>query len=406
MPNTRAHAHHPHGGAPSDRDGRTCFVTGFPGFIARFLIREVLVQEPDSRVFALVQPRFIADAEKWSETLPPEKRARLQLVSGDILDMHLGLSSDEYTRLTATVTDVFHLAAVNSLRVPRDMMNRVNVDGTRNVLELAADCPHLTRFNFFSSAFVSGSRVGVITEDEFDEGQKFRNPFEETKFAAERVVRRARDRVPTTIYRPSYVVGDSVTGEVDRFGGPYYLGILIGAMPKNLPMPLPGEGAAPLNMVPVDYVVRATVALSKDPTAVGKTFHITDPNPLSVRRVYELIAQQSGRTVPKMRIPAFVATTLMRAPGLRSRLKSPLAVVESLDHLAIYNCTHTLRHLEGTGVLCPPFESYVGSLVQFAQAHFTRRAADSGEVFDPLAESNRGDLTAEPTTLHSSDRSL
>ena len=65
---------------------------------------------------------------------------------------------------------------------------------------------------------------------------------------------------------------------------------------------LPGDGVAPLNMVPVDFVVNAALALSRDPRAAGKTFHVVDPNPLSSRTVYDLMAQKAGRRLRTVRI--------------------------------------------------------------------------------------------------------
>jgi uncharacterized protein YbjT (DUF2867 family) len=89
---------------------------------------------------------------------------------------------------------------------------------------------------------------------------------------------------------PKLLLRHSETGEIDRFDGPYYLGMLLVLSPLVLPLPLPGNGVAPLNVVPVDFVVEATWVLARNPDAVGKTVHLVDPNPMSARRVYELIA--------------------------------------------------------------------------------------------------------------------
>ncbi len=139
--------------------------------------------------------------------------------------MHLGLSGEEYQQLCDTVTDIFHLAAISYLGVPKDIAWRVNVDGTRNVLELARDCEKLRRLNHFSTCYVSGDRVGVIAEDELDAGQTLPQ-----RLRGDEVPRpsgwcsgpRRPCRSPST--GPRRVVGDSRTGEIDRFEGPYYLG--------------------------------------------------------------------------------------------------------------------------------------------------------------------------------------
>jgi len=73
---------------------------------------------------------------------------------------------------------------------------------------------------------------------------------------------RMSGELPVTIYRPSSVVGDSSTGEIDRFEGPYYLGILLVMSPLVVALPLPGDGVAPLNVVPADYVSAAAWAVA------------------------------------------------------------------------------------------------------------------------------------------------
>ena len=60
-------------------------------------------------------------------------------------------------------------------------------------------------------------------ESELACGQPFKNHYESTKFGAEVLVRASMDEVPTTIYRPAIVVGDSETGVTAKFDGPYYL---------------------------------------------------------------------------------------------------------------------------------------------------------------------------------------
>src|SRR5205807_591367 len=152
----------------------------------------------------------------------------------------------------------------------------------------------------FSTVFVSGDRVGVIAEDELAARQSFRNAYEESKFEAEILVRRAMGQLPCTVLRPSIVVGDSKTGEIDRFEGPYAIAILLVTSPLAVPLPLPGDGVAPLNVVPIDFVVEAAAAIHHDPRAVGRTFQVVDPNPSSSRRVYELVAGRAGKKLPRL----------------------------------------------------------------------------------------------------------
>ncbi len=359
----------------------TYFVTGFPGFIGRRLVAHIARQDRKGKIYLLVQPKFLKEAQQHAAEL---EGANAELLSGDVVDMHLGLSGDEYRRMCDEVTDIFHLAAISYLGVPKETAWRVNVDGTRNLIELARDCAHLHRLNHFSTCYVAGDRVGVIAEDELESGQNFRNAYEETKFHAEKLVRAAMKGLPCTIYRPSSVVGDSRTGEIDRFDGPYYLGILLVTSPVSVPLPLPGEGVAPLNVVPVDFVVEAVWAISRDERAVGKTFHLVDPNPMSTRRVYELVAAKSNKKLPKFHLPAKATDMVLRLPGLEKMLRPQRAAVTYVNQLALFNCHNTLEVLEGTGVKCPPLSSYLDKLVDFVRAHYRKQREAAAEVEDQL----------------------
>src|SRR5512139_1668709 len=164
-------------------------------------------------------------------------------------------------------------------------------------------------------------------------GQRFHNTYEETKLQAELLVRRAQADLPATIYRPSIVVGDSRTGEIDRFEGPYALAILLVASPLAVPLPLPGAGAAPLNVVPIDFVVEAAVSIARNPAAVGKTVHLVDPAPLSARHVYELIAARAGKRLPGVSVPSRAFDALLQLPVLERLSRPHRPAIAQVNHL-------------------------------------------------------------------------
>ncbi len=363
------------------------FLTGYPGFIGKRLARRLLAEHPRARLSLLVQDKFRQDAEAYVSALPAEQSARVKLYTGDVAKMDLGLSGPEIEELTTQVTHVFHLAAVQYLGVPADEAERVNVGGTRNMLMLARELGRLVRFVHFSTCYVSGDRIGVITEDELDEGQAFRNHYESTKLRAEKLVRQAMDALPITVLRPSIVIGDSRTGEIDRFDGIYAMGILIVTSPISVPLPLPGSGVAPLNLVPVDFVTKATLHLALDPKAEGGTFHLVDPNPLSSRHVYELIAKRAGKKLPKVTLSYGIAKRILRMPLVERFSRVQVQALDYLNHLAIYNCGNTLTALEGTGILCPRFDTYVDALISYVRESIRKdrpRRGPRRRTADPL----------------------
>ncbi len=364
--------------------GRIHFLTGYPGFIGKRLVRrllEALRGKPD-RLVLLVQPK---NARAAREDLAALGAERAEVVEGDVEHMHLGLSGVEFKTLARDLTDVWHLAARSHLGAGRSEMRRVNVEGTQNVLDLCLTARRLRRLNHFSTAFVSGDRVGVILEDELAMGQRFHNTYEESKFQGELLVRRAQAEIPATIYRPSIVVGDSRTGEIDRFEGPYALAILLVASPLAVPLPLPGDAVAPLNVVPVDFAVDAALSISENPAGAGRTIHVVDPSPLSARRVYEMIADRAGRKLPPVSVPARLLQAILQLPLLERLSRTHRPAIEYVNHLAIYNCRNLLDLLEGTGIQCPPITSYLDRLIEFVQATYARRREQElDHVEDPL----------------------
>jgi thioester reductase-like protein len=356
-------------------------VTGWPTYTAARLMAKILAADSETRLVVLAREKFARGAEE----MVAGHAGRARVVVGDVCDMDLGLAGSEVRALAAEVTSIHHLAGVYYLGVEREAAQRVNVDGTRGVIELAGECTKLRRLSHWSTASVSGRRRGVILEEELDEGQSFRNFYEETKFEAEKLARAAARRLPVTIFRPGVIVGDSRTGEIDKFDGPYSLMLLILQGPLDVALPLPGRGAAPMHLVPIDFVVDAAHALSLDERAAGGTFHLTDPCPFAARQVYELVAERAQKKRPRGFIPTGLARAVMRTPGLERLARAPLAFLESFDHLAFYNCRRTLALLKGTGIECPPFDSYVDNLIRYVrEVHAARRKKIEDEVFDPF----------------------
>ncbi|HET6613777.1 MAG TPA: SDR family oxidoreductase [Kofleriaceae bacterium] len=361
-------------------------VTGFPSFTARRMIAKVVAADSRARCMVLARDKFAADAETFLGTLPEDHSARVEVIVGDVCDMDLGLAGSEYRDLAARITTIHHLAGIYYMGVDRATARQVNVAGTRGVLELASEATRLRRLCHYSTAQVSGKRKGVILEEDLDENQSFHNVYEETKLEAEKLTRDAMRQLPITVFRPGVIVGDSRTGEIDKFDGPYYLMVLIATNDWNVRLPLPGRGTAPMHLVPIDYMIDAAYALSMDERAAGKTLHLTDPNPFSARQVCELVAERAQVKAPRGYIPGSLARTLLRAPGVEKLARAPVAFLESFDHQVLYNSRTALSLLEGTGLSCPPFDSYVENLVRYVQEVRTARRArpESEESTDPL----------------------
>ena len=343
-------------------------LTGFPGFIGRRLAKRLLDEDEDRTVVALVEERMLPDARRAAGEIGAE---RIEVLAGDIADRRLGLTDDDYARLRAEVARVFHLAAIYDLSVPFEIAQRVNVDGTGNVLELCASAERLQRLAYVSTAYVAGLRTGVVYEHELVMGQQFKNHYESTKFQAEVWARMFMHRVPTTVLRPAIVVGDSRTGETQKFDGPYYLLRAISrAQRTGQPLMQFGRSRAPFNVVPVDYVVEAIAASAAAPEAEGETFHLVDPEPLSSSELLEHLAERFGAKAPRGRIPPAVASAALRVPAVRARMGgTPRESIPYLNHPVVFDTRRTVELLGARGLTPPNFREYSEPMVSFFKAH-------------------------------------
>lgn len=362
-------------------------VTGYPGFRARKMVEHVLVAEPEARIFLIVREKFEQEANEALAALSPAKRARVEVLEGDVTAMDLGLSGKEYKHLAQRVTHVQHLAQVTYAAADRQTAELVNVGATREILEFGRLCRNLESLVVFSSAMVSGTRTNLVLEEELNAGQAFRSPVEETLACAERLARASMKSLPIAVVRPTQIVGDSRSGEVDRLDGPYLLIMLIVSSPQDFPLPLPTRGDTPMHLVPVDYVVSAAHLIGLQTRAMGRTFHLADPEPLNVRRIFELVARSGGKRLPTGFIPTNVTKALLRTPGVHLFAKSPRAFLDMLATPVEYDTRNTEEALRGTGLVCPPFEAYVDELVAFVKRRVQERRdlREETEVEDPLS---------------------
>ncbi|PTX64537.1 thioester reductase-like protein [Melghirimyces profundicolus] len=335
-------------------------MTGYPGFISGRLYRGLKEKDPSARFTFLVHP---SQMKKARQMLDMEEKVKL--VEGDITQEDLGMESGVMASLQETVTHFFHLAAIYDLAVPKEAAEKVNVTGTDRVNQFVRSIPGLKRYLYFSTAYVSGERTGRVTEEELDQGQRFKNHYESTKFEAEKRVR-ALDGVPLTIIRPGVVVGDSRTGETAKFDGPYFVMRFLDGM-GPLPIPYIGHGRNPFNIVPVDYIVNATVYLAH----AGKdgTFHLTDPSPYTAREVYRMISEELLGRKPMFTLPARLADGLMSIKPVRRYYDVEKEAIAYMTNQSDYDSSHAQAVLAEGGIRCPDFASYLPNLVSYYKKH-------------------------------------
>jgi NAD(P)-dependent dehydrogenase (short-subunit alcohol dehydrogenase family) len=347
------------------------FVTGATGFIGRHLVAELLKRE--GTIHVLVREGSRGKVDALAERLgAPE--GRIVPVPGDLSKPALGVDGFDQP-----IDHLFHLAAIYDVEADEEASERANVEGTRNVIEFA-NAQKVGRFHHVSSIAVAGEYRGVFQEDMFDEGQRLPHHYHRTKYESERLVRDGVE-AKTLVFRPGIVVGHSETGEMDKIDGPYYFFKLLQKLRHALPewFPLAGPEGGQTNIVPVDFVAKAMdhIAHLPDQELPSETFHLVDPEPMSVGQALNEFAKAAHapqfvmRVDPHMTnaIPKPVRSGVMALPTvkkIRETLFHDLGIPPSAMEVRDFHCTFdardTQRALKGTGIAVPPLSTYAPRL--------------------------------------------
>jgi thioester reductase-like protein/short-subunit dehydrogenase len=353
--------------------GMRYVVTGGTGFIGRRVVSRLLAASPDAQVWVLVRRsslgRFEHLAADWGDRAKP--------LVGELTEPGLGLTDDAIAEL-GHVDHVVHCAAIYDITVAEPAQRAANVEGTKAVIDLARRLD--ATLHHVSSIAVAGDFRGEYTEADFDIGQQLPTPYHQTKFEAELLVR-STSGLRYRIYRPAVVVGDSRTGEMDKIDGPYYFfGMLakLAVLPRLTPIMLPDTGRT--NIVPVDYVADALVALMHgdgSPAWDGRTFHLTSPKTIGLRGIYRGVAAAAGLPPLRGSLPRSVAAPVLNVRGrpkvwrnmVATQLGIPGEVFDVVDLAPTFDSEQTQKALRGTGISVPEFGSYAPALWRYWAEH-------------------------------------
>ncbi len=353
-------------------------LTGATGFVGAELLARLVPGSPRT-VYALVRAGGDAAAQARIDAVATDcfgaPDPRVVGVPSDLTAPGLGLAGRWANRLAAEVTTVVHCAASVSFSMPLDESRLINVEGTRRILALARRCSGLERVAYVSTAYVGGRHRGVFSERDLDRGQRFRNPYEQSKQEAEVLVRAAGDELPVQVFRPSIVVGDRRTGWTSSFNVLYQP---LRAFSRGMYAVLPGRMKAPVDVVPVDYVADGICALMRDRAPLPgrpETFNLTSGGEAAtVGELTDLASGYFDREPPRIVDP--VLWRWVMEPMLRSR--APAATRAVLEHSGVFfpyfsvetwfDDAATRARLRRHGITASSLPTYLPKLLDFAVA--------------------------------------
>ena len=257
-------------------------LTGASGFLGAFLLSELL-EQTEAHIYCLVRAAdTVLGMRKIQNNLNSYKlwkeqySSRIIPVVGDLSQPLLGLSREQFEKLAHHIDVIYHNAAILNFVYPYSALKPTNVLGTQEVLRLACQSKvktlhYVSTDAVFDSSAYYGREVKESEPIIYTEGIDL--GYTQTKWVSEKLVTIARDRgLMVAIYRPPLIAGDSKTGiwNTEDFTCRFIKGcIQMGSIP---------DMNCGITLVPVDYVSRAIVYLSKQKESLGKAFHLNNPN--------------------------------------------------------------------------------------------------------------------------------
>jgi thioester reductase-like protein len=354
-------------------------LTGATGFVGGELLPRLLAARPDARVICLMRARKAPVEVRRRELLDwagvsREDWERVVALEGTLLADDLGLGEGR-AELARDVDEIFHSAASTRFDLPLDVARDANCSGLARLLAFASEAQArggLRRLHHVSTAYAEG-RPGTGE----DEAGRFRNSYEQSKWEGEQLL--LGSEVPTTCYCPSIIVGDSKTGRTRHFRVLYdpikwvYLAGLDA---------LPCRPKVRLDVVPIDYVCDALIAIAAREDSAGRTYRLTggERAAISIEEFARLAILHGNEW------QAEVGEELTPMPDLispeqlehttgdeRKGLEAIFAATDQVasDHLPymleeqLFPSPETDEALAGTGITCPPLRDYMRPLIRY-----------------------------------------
>ncbi|MGH9621387.1 MAG: SDR family oxidoreductase [Bryobacteraceae bacterium] len=239
-------------------DSGAIFLTGASGLVGGLLLRRLSEQMPSNIIFAL---------SRSSNRIP--RLPNTHAISGDICKPGLGLDRDLYSLLCESVGTIIHCAASTKFTLPLEHSRKANVNGTRNILDLACRAKRLKLLLHVSTVYIAGQKSGVLCEARFTDPGGWFSAYEQSKFEAEELLHVHGTGVPWIIARLSTIVGNSQTGKTSQFN---YFHQLVRLVPHNRFPIMPGAPDAPVDVIPDDWATEALEAILGRKHQYGRTF--------------------------------------------------------------------------------------------------------------------------------------
>jgi thioester reductase-like protein len=347
------------------------FLTGATGFLGAFLLQELLLKT-QANVYCLVRSTDAESGKKRIQhnlesygILNDDFAERVIPVLGDLSQPLLGLSSQDFQKMSSIIDVIYHNAAWINYVYPYSALKPTNVLGTQEILRLASRVKikpvhYISTIAVFESPAYAGK---VVTEsDQLTHSEGMKLAYSQSKWVAEKLVMIARDRgIPVSIYRPPFISGHSQTGAW------YKDDVICRTIKGCIQMGSMTDITDILDLAPVDYLSQSIVYLSKQKDSLGKAFHLNNPQPISWRELTDFICSlgyqiehiaykdwqiKLNNSVRSKENPLYHLLPFYQKPLPQEKLGISEQYQQSTDPKI--SCLATQNALNASSIVCPP----------------------------------------------------
>jgi amino acid adenylation domain-containing protein/thioester reductase-like protein len=349
----------------SSTEPKAIFLTGATGFLGSFLLAELL-QQTQADIYCLVRAvnweaakakiqSCLETYSLWQETFS----SRIFPVMGELSQPLLGLTKAEFSGLASQIDMIYHNGAMVNFIYPYSVLKPTNVLGTQEILRLASQIKvkpvhFVSTTNAISPGI--GSGVKVVRETDVIAPEALMDTgYAQSKWVAEKLINLARDRgLPISIYRPGRIVWHSETGVGNTSDNTFRMlkgCIQMGSVPAQDGM---------VNLIPVDFVSKAIIHLSRQQESLGKAFHLINPHPAPFPEIVNWVRSfgYQLREISDAEWRAELRTVVGKSPEnalyplVPFWSKKPEA--NTTFPILKFDCQNTLKGLQGSDIKCPP----------------------------------------------------
>ncbi|MFK8184375.1 MAG: amino acid adenylation domain-containing protein [Phormidesmis sp.] len=351
------------------RSNNHIFFTGGTGFLGSFLLQALLQKTPPTtKIYCLIRAHNVVEAqhklrtglEKYltSSDIPYQ---RLIPVMGNLIEPYLGLSAEHFSEIARSTHAIYHSGANVNMFYPYTALKAANVQGTLEVIRLAATGPlktlhHISTLDVFESLAKMGIDI-FYENDDIAQGKGLSGGYAQSKWIAEQLVLTAqKEGLPVCLYRPGMISGHSKTGQANTND------VLCRFIQTITQLGEAPDFELMVDMTPVDYVSQVIAHLSTQPDAIGQTFHIVNSKPITLTEMIRAL-QANHHTIHLNNASTWLHRFFSETHSLsalaafvkESTPEEQHAYLELwLGGHYVFDSTNTTQHLQSAKIFCPP----------------------------------------------------